>query len=87
VDALLKSILNRIIPLVGGGTITGIILVDHFGFLFSILVNSLLWLLIGTFLYRYYWRINVLEEIIIFYILIFANLKRRLAFKFYKGES
>ena len=83
-DALLKSILDRIMPLVGGATITGLVLIYFFGFLFSILVNSIIWLLIGTFLYRYYWRINVLEEIIILYILIFANLKRRLPFKFYK---
>ena len=83
-DVLLISILKRIMPLVTGGTITGIILVDHFGFLFSILVNSIIWLLIGTFLYRYYWRINVVEEVIILYILIFAKLKRRLPFKFYK---
>ena len=83
---LLKSILNRIMPLVAGGTyFTGVILIYFFGFLFSIIVNSIIWLLIGTFLYRYYWRINVLEEIIILYILgILLNLKRRLPVKFYK---
>jgi hypothetical protein len=84
VDRLLKSILKRIMPLVIGGTITGIILVSHFEFLFSILINSIIWLLIGTFLYRYYWRINVLEEMIILYIVVFDKLKRLIPFKFYK---
>ena len=87
-DVLLKSILKRIIPLVTGSTITGIIfVVGHLGFLFSILVNSIIWLLIGTFLYRYYWGINVVEEIIILYILFFAKLKSLHSSKFYKWES
>jgi hypothetical protein len=84
-DVLLKSILKRIIPLVTGSTITGIIfVVGHLGFLFSILVNSIIWFLIGTFLYRYYWGINVVEEIIILYILFFAKLKSLHSSKFYK---
>jgi hypothetical protein len=80
VDALMKSILNRIMPLVAGGTITGIILIYSLGFLFVLVVNNIIWIIIAILLYKYYWRMNILEEVIILYILIFAKLKNILSF-------
>ncbi|HEY6588451.1 MAG TPA: hypothetical protein VIY98_09175, partial [Nitrososphaeraceae archaeon] len=64
-DTLLKSILNRIIPIVGVGTITGLILIYFYGFLFSLIVNNIIWVMISIFLYTYYWKIDIIEEIII----------------------
>jgi hypothetical protein len=79
VDALQKSILNRIIPLFVCSTITGIILIYFFGFLFALVVNNIVWIIISIFLYGSYWRVNVLEEVIILYILIFAKVKNILS--------
>jgi hypothetical protein len=76
VDVLLKSILKRIAPLVVGGTITGIILIYFFGFFISIVFNSIIWLIISTFLYKYHWKMNGLGEILILYIFIFSKIKK-----------
>ena len=75
-DVLLKSILKRIAPLVVGGTITGIILVYSLGFFISTLLNSIIWLIISTFLYKYRWKMNGLEDILILYIFIFSKIKK-----------
>ena len=76
VDVLLKSILKRIAPLVVGGTITGIILIYFLGFFISIVLNSIIWLIISTFLYKYHWKMNGLEDILILYIFIFSKIKK-----------
>jgi hypothetical protein len=76
VDDLLKSILKRIAPLVVGGTITGIILIYFLGFFISIVLNSIIWLSISTFLYKYHWKMNGLEDILILYIFIFSKIKK-----------
>jgi hypothetical protein len=75
VDSLLKSVLKRIMPLVVVGTITGIILIYFFGFLFSLIVNNIAWLIISAFLYKYYWKMEGLEDIIILWIFIFSKVK------------
>ncbi|HET9806159.1 MAG: hypothetical protein ACM3VV_03220 [Deltaproteobacteria bacterium] len=77
VDALLKSILKRKIPLIGGSSITGIILVYYFGFLFSIFLNSIIWIIISNFLYKYYWKMNWLEDVIILFIFLSAKVKNK----------
>ena len=76
-DILLKSILKRIMYLVIGGTITGIILIYFFGVLVSILVNNMTWLFISSFLYRYYWKLDGLEDVIILGSFIFSKLKKK----------
>jgi hypothetical protein len=78
VDILLKSILIRIMHLVVGGTITGIILIYFFGFLVSILVNNIIWLFISSFLYRYYWKLNGLEDVLILGSFIFYKLMKKI---------
>jgi len=76
VDVLLKSILKRITPLVIGGTITGIILIYFLGFFITIVLNNIIWLIISTFIYRYHWKMNGLEDILILYIIIFSKIKK-----------
>ena len=39
-----------------GGTITGIIATYYYGFLFSIVVNSIAWFVISTVVNKYYWN-------------------------------
>ena len=74
-DTLLKSILKRKIPLIGGSSITGIILVYYFGFLFSFLLNSIIWVIITNYTYKYYWKMNWLEDVIILFIFLYGIVK------------
>ena len=55
-DQLLKSVLKRQLPYLIGGTITGIIMTYYYGFLFSIVVNSIIWFVISTVVNKYYWH-------------------------------
>ena len=64
-------------PLFVGGTITGIILIYFFGFLISILFNNMVWLIISTFLYRYHWKMDGLEDVLIVYIIMFSKIKKK----------
>ena len=75
-DVLLKSILKRIAPLVVGGTITGIILIYFLGLFVSIVLNNIIWLIIPTLFYKYHWKMNGLEDILILYIVIFSKIKK-----------
>jgi hypothetical protein len=75
VDALLKSILKRKLPLIGGSSITGIILLYYFGFLLSFLLNSIIWIIITDFIYKYYWKMNWLEDVIILFRLFHDKIK------------
>ncbi len=43
-------------PYIIGGTITGIIITYYYGFLFSIIVNSIAWFIISTVVNKYYWN-------------------------------
>jgi hypothetical protein len=44
------------LPSIIGGTITGIIITYYYGFLFSIIVNSVAWFIISTVVNKYYWN-------------------------------
>ena len=55
-DSLLKMTLKRQIPYLIGGTITGTIIAYYYGFLFSIIVNSIIWFAISTIVNKYYWH-------------------------------
>jgi hypothetical protein len=76
-DVLLKSILKRIVPVLVGGTTTGIILIYFLGFFIAIFLNSILWLIISTFLYKVHWKMDGLEDMLILYILIFDKIKKK----------
>ena len=60
-DSLLKNTLKRPIPYLIGGTITGTFIAYYYGFLFSIIVNTIIWFVISTTVNKYYWHTLVLE--------------------------
>lgn len=53
-DSLLKNTLKRQVPYLIGGTITGTFVAYYYGFLFSIIVNSVIWFVISTIVNKYY---------------------------------
>lgn len=55
-ESILKSTLKRQLPYLIGGTITGIIITYYYGFLFSIIVNSIIWFAISTIINKFYWH-------------------------------
>ena len=55
-DAILKSILKRQIPFLIGGTITGTIMAYYYGFLFTIIVNSIMWYVISYLVSKFYYK-------------------------------
>jgi hypothetical protein len=55
-EPILKSTLKRQLPYLIGGTITGIIITYYYGFLFSIIVNSIAWFAISTIVNKLYWH-------------------------------
>ena len=62
-DVVLKSILKRQLPYLLGGTITGIIMTYYYGFLFTIVVNSIIWYIISYLVNRYYYKSKDLKII------------------------
>jgi len=61
-DNLLKSVLKRQMPYLMGGTITGSIMAYYYGFLFTIIVNSISWFVISTLVNKYYWNYTGFKE-------------------------
>ena len=55
-DAILKSVIKRQIPFLIGGTVTGIVMADYYGFLFTIIVNSVIWYVISYLSSKYYYK-------------------------------
>ncbi len=55
-DTILKATLKRQIPYLIGGTITGIIMTYYYGFLFAIVVNSIIWFIISMVVNKFYWH-------------------------------
>ncbi|TVP41556.1 hypothetical protein NARC_30271 [Candidatus Nitrosocosmicus arcticus] len=55
-DTVLIITLKRQIPYLIGGTITGIIMAYFYGFLFTIVVNSIIWFIISLVVNKYYWH-------------------------------
>jgi hypothetical protein len=61
-DNSLKSVLKRQMPYLIGGTITGTIMVYYYGFLFTVIVNSVIWFAISTLINKYYWKYTGFKE-------------------------
>src|ERR671933_387943 len=61
-DVILKSILRRQIPFLIGGTITGTIMTYYYGFLFTIVVNSIISYGISYIVSKYYWKNKGLSD-------------------------
>ena len=49
-------------PYLMGGTITGTIMAYYYGFIFSIIVNSIIWFVISTLVNKYYWKYTRFKE-------------------------
>mgnify|MGYP003576499746 CR=1 FL=1 len=56
VDTILKSVIKRQIPFLIGGAITGSIMAYYYGFLFTIIVNSIMWYVISYLVSKYYYK-------------------------------
>ena len=61
-DAKLKSIIKRQIPFLIGGTITGTIMAYYYGFLFTIIVNSIMWYVISSLVSKYVYKIKGIDD-------------------------
>ena len=61
-DAILKSILKRQIPFLIGGTITGTIMAYYYGFLFTIIVNSIMWYVISSLVSKYVYKVKGIDD-------------------------
>jgi p-aminobenzoyl-glutamate transporter AbgT len=61
-DKTLKSVLKRQIPFLVGGTITGTIMTYYYGFLFTIIVNSIIWWILSYVVNKYYWKSQGLND-------------------------
>jgi hypothetical protein len=61
-DKTLRSIILRQVPFLVGGTITGVIMTYYFGYLFSILVNSVIWYVISAVAYKLIWKSNGMKD-------------------------
>ncbi|MGD9532768.1 MAG: hypothetical protein AB7V56_03245 [Candidatus Nitrosocosmicus sp.] len=55
-DSILKTTLKRQVPYLIGGTITGAIMTYYYGFLFAIVVNSIIWFIVSMIVNRYLWH-------------------------------
>ena len=49
-------------PYLIGGTITGTIMTYYYGFLFTIMVNSIAWFVVSTLVNKYYWKYTGFKE-------------------------
>ncbi|HZE78931.1 MAG TPA: hypothetical protein VE089_10330 [Nitrososphaeraceae archaeon] len=61
-DKTLKSVLKRQIPFLVGGTITGTIMTYYYGFLLTIIINSIVWWIISYIVNKYYRKLQGLND-------------------------
>ena len=52
----------RQMPYLIAGTITGTIMAYYYGFLFTVIVNSVIWFVISTLVNKYYWKYTGFKE-------------------------
>jgi len=78
-DKILKAIIRRQIPFLIGGTITGTVMTYYYGFLFAIVVNSLIWWAISFVISKLIWKNTGLKDqkYLIQYFLLKSKLKQR----------
>jgi hypothetical protein len=55
-DAILRKIIKRQLLFLIGGTITGVIMTYYYGFLYSIIINSAIWIFISFIVNKYYYK-------------------------------
>lgn len=56
------SAIKRQIPFLIGGTITGTIMTYFWGFVVTLIVNSIVWYLISIVIYKLVWKKNGLKD-------------------------
>ena len=61
-DKILKAIIKLQIPFLIGGTVTGAIMTYYHGFLFTIIVNSIIWWGISYAVNRFLWKSSGLND-------------------------
>jgi hypothetical protein len=78
-DATLKKIIGRQLPFLVGGAITGIIITYYYGFLFSIIVNSAIWMLTSFIINKFYYKLTGFkdEKYLLQYGLTMVNTRAR----------
>jgi hypothetical protein len=76
---VLVAILKRQLPFLIGGTITGIIMTYYYGFLFSIVVNSAIWIAISYIVNKHYYKSTGFkdEKYLMQYTLAELNFRRK----------
>jgi hypothetical protein len=65
------------LPYLIGGTITGVIITYYYGFLFSIVVNSIIWFIVSTIVNKYYWNYTGFKDEIYLLKKYVINRKKR----------
>lgn len=61
-DKILNAIIKRQIPFLIGGTVTGAIMAYYYGFLFTIIINSIIWWGISYAVNRFLWKSSGLND-------------------------
>lgn len=61
-DKILKAIIKRQIPFLIGGTVAGALMTYYYGFLFTIVVNSIIWWGISYAVNRFMWKTSGLND-------------------------
>ena len=61
-DKTLKSVLKRQIAFLVGGTITRTIMTYYYGFLLTIIINSIVWWIISYIVNKYYRKLQGLND-------------------------
>ena len=61
-DYEVAAALERQIPFLIGGTITGVIMTYYLGFLVTIFVNSIIWYIVSYIIYKFVWEKNSLTD-------------------------
>ena len=55
-DAIVGKIIKRQLLFLIGGTITGVIMTYYYGFLYSIIINSAIWIFISFIVNKFYYK-------------------------------
>lgn len=71
------SAIKRQIPFLIGGTITGTIMAFFWGFVVTIIVNSIVWYLISLIVYKLVWKKNGLNDQMVILKYVLTKTKRQ----------
>ena len=74
-----KDAITRQIPFLIGGTVTGLVMTFYYGFLITVIFNSIIWYFISYFTYKLLWRKDGFgdQKLLLFYVLNKLKSKKR----------